>query len=142
MRGLCKVSNISMNKELKTAYKRQLQQIHQTSFENFQSPLDYFITYLRFMRDAYLLQTTNIDTIGQENLELAALVTALSEYEKSEQCFHKYYKETNGVVARLCPEESDEETLSKYSKEKAFHLNAFWSLVRLNIENWGTNVKL
>ena len=127
-------------RDLQNAYQVKLQQIHKNNFESFKSPLEYFINYLRYLRDFYLLQAKNLDTIGQDNLELAALITAISEYEKSESCIYNYYTEVNGVVTRRSDTESETEVLEKYSQEKTFHLNTFWSLVQLNIESWG-NVK-
>lgn len=128
------------HKKLYRSYGKRLEKLHKDSFED-HNPTEYFVTYLRLLRDYHLLASPYLESIGEDSFELASLLTAISEYEKSQTCFHKYYKVENGVTSRLI-EGTEEEVMTKYSKEKAFHWDAFWNLVKLSLESWVPNDKL
>lgn len=122
-------------KQLYQTYDKALKDTHATSFKNLVNPLDYFITYLKFMRDYYILTEPLISESGEENLKIASLATAVSEYEQYQNCEHKYYGFDGAKVIYKVPGTS-EEVQQQYNKEKAFHWDNFWNLIRLNMEDW------
>lgn len=125
------------HKKLCKSYKRRLTQLNKELNTNMQDPTTYFVTYLRLIRDYYLL---TLDNPKEQNLELASLITAIAEYERSQTCITNYYIIENGVLTRR-PEFTEEEALKRYQAEKIQHWEAFWRLVTLSIESWAPNVK-
>ena len=71
-------------KSLYTAYDNQLQKQNKAGLENF--GLDHFITYLKFMRDYYILTEPLISKDGTENIKIATLATAITTYDKYQVC--------------------------------------------------------
>jgi hypothetical protein len=122
-------------KQLYKKYNKKLQTLHKNNFEGLVNNMDYFITYLKFMRDYYILTEPLIVNDGDENLKIATLATAVAEYENYQNCIHNYYMFT-GEIAKPKVEGTSEEIQAKYTAEKAFHWNSFWNLVRLNMEEW------
>ena len=131
-----------MNKEFKKKYSRlfkcydrELRALQKRDVAELNNPLDYFVTYIKFMRDYYIL-TEPIEKDGAENKKIAIIASTLSEYEQYVDCEKKYFRVgENGVVKRIVPGTQDE-VLSKYNAEKAFHWNCFWQLVCLNMSDW------
>lgn len=122
-------------KKLYKSYKKLLKDLNFSNINSWQDPTKYFIAYLKMIRDYRLLATSDITKIEENDAGLAALITAISEYELSQSCFFKYYKVENGIVSRIV--DTDEETtLKKYSQEKLFHWEAFWNIVKMSIEDW------
>ena len=97
--------------------------------------MNYFITYLKFMRDYYILTEPLVLDTGEENLKIASLATAVSEYEKYQTCENNYYGFEGGKVIYKV-EGTSEEVQQLYNTEKTFHWNNFWNLIRLNMEDW------
>jgi hypothetical protein len=128
------------HKKLFTSYKKRLKTLHKQTLTS-NDPLNYFVTYLKLLRDYYLLTGPQTTEIGQDQFELASLIAAITEYEKSQSCIYNYYKIENGVAIRVV-EGTEAEILEKFSTEKAFHWEAFWNLVKLSLESWVTNAKL
>ena len=122
-------------KKLQAHYDKKLRKCHKDCLRSFGNGLDYFINYLRYLRDYYTL-SGKLENVGESNdVRMMALVAAISEYEKSQTCIRNYYRE-DGV--RLL-DESPADVLEKYNKEKATHWGYFWQLVMLNIESWTAN---
>ena len=122
-------------KQLCQTYDKSLKDTHATSFKNLVNPLEYFITYLKFMRDYYILTEPLVMESGEENMKIAAIATAVSEYEQYQNCEHKYYGfDGTNVVYKV--EGTSEEVQQLYNTEKTFHWNSFWNLIRLNMEDW------
>ena len=96
--------------------------------------MEYFVTYLKYLRDYYLLTEPTPETKEEVNLKTASLVTAVSEYEKYNTCIAKYYKLNGNAIERIS-DESEEEVAKKYNLEKKFHWTNFWQLVMTNIED-------
>lgn len=122
-------------KKLYKTYNKKLKSLHKKNFEGLVNSLDYFVTYLKFMRDYYILTEPLLLDSGEENLKIASLVAAVSEYEQYQNCIHNYYT-FNGANVSYKIEGSTEEVQAKYAAEKTFHWTAFWNLVRLNMEGW------
>ena len=120
-------------KELYDSYNKKLLAEHKLSFSTLDNNMKYFITYLKYLRDYYLLTdgiTQLEDTI---NVKTATLVAAINEYEKYINCINNYYK-LNGNIIEKMSDESEEEVAKKYNMEKKFHWTNFWQLVMTNIE--------
>jgi hypothetical protein len=128
------------HKKLYTCYKKRLKNLHKQTLST-ADPTEYFVTYLKLLRDYYLLTGPALTEITQDQFELSSLIAAISEYEKSQSCIYKYYKVENGVAIRKVAG-TEEEILEKFSAEKAFHWDAFWNLVKLGLESWVVNAKL
>lgn len=122
-------------KQLCQTYDKVLKNEHATSFKNLTNCMDYLVTYLKFMRDYYILTEPLILDSGEENLKIASLATAVSEFEQYQMCEHKYYG-FDGTKVIYKVEGTSEEVQKKYTTEKTFHWNNFWNLIRLNMEDW------
>ena len=122
-------------KQLYHTYDKTLKETHTTNFKGLNNCMDYMITYLKFMRDYYILTEPLELESGEENLKIASLATAVSEYEQYQNCMHKYYG-FDGTQVIYKVEGSSDEVQRLYNQEKAFHWNNFWELIRLNMEDW------
>jgi hypothetical protein len=122
-------------KQLYKAYDKKLKKDHELNFKDLNNSMNYFVTYLKFMRDYYILTEPLILESGEENLKIASLATAVSEYEKYQTCEHKYYG-FDGTQVIYKVEGTSEEIQQLYNTEKTFHWNNFWNLIRLNMEDW------
>ena len=122
-------------KELYDSYNKKLLAEHKLSFSTLDNNMGYFITYLKYLRDYYLLTDSNAQLEDTINVKTATLVTAVDEYEKYINCINNYYK-LNGNIAEKISDESEEEVAKKYNLEKKFHWTNFWQLVMTNMEGW------
>ena len=122
-------------KELYNSYNKKLLAEHKLSFSTLDNNMGYFITYLKYLRDYYLLTDSNAQLEDTINVKTATLVAAVDEYEKYVNCINNYYK-LNGNIAEKISDESEEEVAKKYNLEKNFHWTNFWQLVMTNIEGW------
>ena len=122
-------------KELYNSYNKKLLAEHKLSFSTLDNNMKYFITYLKYLRDYYLLTDSAAQLEDTINVKTATLVAAVDEYEKYINCINNYYK-LNGNIAEKISDESEEEVAKKYNLEKKFHWTNFWQLVMTNIEGW------
>ena len=122
-------------KELYNSYNKKLLAEHKLSFSTLDNNMKYFITYLKYLRDYYLLTDSVTQSEDTVNVKTATLVAAVNEYEKYVNCINNYYK-LNGDIAEKISDESEEEVAKKYNLEKKFHWTNFWQLVMTNIEGW------
>ena len=122
-------------KELYNSYNKKLLAEHKLSFSTLDNNMKYFITYLKYLRDYYLLTDSVAQSEDTVNVKTATLVAAVNEYEKYVNCINNYYK-LNGDIAEKISDESEEEVAKKYNLEKKFHWTNFWQLVMTNIEGW------
>mgnify|MGYP006873014395 CR=1 FL=1 len=122
-------------KRLCVCYDKKLRKCHKDSFNALNNNMEYFITYLKYLRDYYILTDQLTTENGENDIKVTSLIAAISEYEKSQSCINNYYKPDG---TRLT-DEDEKEVLEKYNKEKAFHWSHFWQLVMLNIESWTAN---
>ena len=122
-------------KELYNSYNKKLLAEHKLSFSTLDNNMKYFITYLKYLRDYYLLTDSVVQSEDTVNVKTATLVAAVNEYEKYVNCINNYYK-LNGNIAEKISDESEEEVAKKYNLEKKFHWTNFWQLVMTNMEGW------
>lgn len=122
-------------KKLYNSYNKKLLAEHKLSFSTLDNNMKYFITYLKYLRDYYLLTDSTAQVEDTVNVKTATLVAAVNEYEKYVNCINNYYK-LNGNIAEKISDESEEEVAKKYNLEKKFHWTNFWQLVMTNIEGW------
>ena len=122
-------------KELYDSYNKKLLAEHKLSFSTLDNNMKYFITYLKYLRDYYLLTDSVAQSEDTVNVKTATLVAAVNEYEKYVNCINNYYK-LNGNIAEKISDESEEEVAKKYNLEKKFHWTNFWQLVMTNMEGW------
>jgi hypothetical protein len=99
------------------------------------SALIYFVTYLMMLRDKQLLSVPFNEELDSKNVDLASIITALKEYDNYKNCIYNYYVVENGVAKRIT-EGTDQEVQEKYTKEKLYHWEAFWNLVKMCVEDW------
>ena len=125
-------------KELYNSYNKKLLAEHKLSFSTLDNNMKYFITYLKYLRDYYLLTDSVAQSEDTVNVKIATLVAAINEYEKYVNCINNYYK-LNGNIAEKISDESEEEVAKKYNLEKKFHWTNFWQLVMTNMEWWSIN---
>ena len=122
-------------KELYNSYNKKLLAEHKLSFSTLDNNMKYFITYLKYLRDYYLLTDSVAQSEDTVNVKTATLVAAVNEYEKYVNCINNYYK-LNGNIAEKISDEPEEEVAKKYNLEKKFHWTNFWQLVMTNMEGW------
>jgi hypothetical protein len=122
-------------KQLYQTYDKALKDVHTTNFKSLTNCMEYMVTYLKFMRDYYILTEPLVIDSGEENMKIAAIATAVSEYEQYQNCIHKYYG-FDGTQVIYKVSGTSEEVQQQYNKEKTFHWNNFWNLIRLNMEDW------
>ena len=122
-------------KKLYNSYNKKLLAEHKLSFSTLDNNMKYFITYLKYLRDYYLLTDSVAQSEDTVNVKTATLVAAVNEYEKYVSCINNYYK-LNGNIAEKISDESEEEVAKKYNLEKKFHWTNFWQLVMTNMEGW------
>lgn len=122
-------------KKLYNSYNKKLLAEHKLSFSTLDNNMKYFITYLKYLRDYYLLTDSVAQVEDAVNVKTATLVAAVNEYEKYVNCINNYYK-LNGNIAEKISDESEEEVAKKYNLEKKFHWTNFWQLVMTNMEGW------
>lgn len=122
-------------KKLYNSYNKKLLAEHKLSFSTLDNNMKYFITYLKYLRDYYLLTDSAAQLEDSVNVKTATLVAAVNEYEKYVNCINNYYK-LNGNIAEKISDESEEEVAKKYNLEKKFHWTNFWQLVMTNMEGW------
>lgn len=122
-------------KKLYNSYNKKLLAEHKLSFSTLNNNMKYFITYLKYLRDYYLLTDSAAQVEDAVNVKTATLVAAVNEYEKYVNCINNYYK-LNGNIAEKISDESEEEVAKKYNLEKKFHWTNFWQLVMTNMEGW------
>ena len=125
----------NINKDIYNTYSKKLKISHEANLINFSNYMEYLVTYLKFMRDYYILTEPLVLESGEENLKIASIATAISEYERYKKCINKYYFENGSRKI----EGTSEEVQNKYNIEKKFHWNNFWNLVNLNMEDWTAN---
>ena len=122
-------------KKLYNSYNKKLLAEHKLSFSTLDNNMKYFITYLKYLRDYYLLTDSVAQSEDAVNVKTATLVAAINEYEKYVNCINNYYKLT-GNIAEKISDEPEEEVAKKYNLEKKFHWTNFWQLVMTNMEGW------
>lgn len=122
-------------KKLYNSYNKKLLAEHKLSFSTLDNNMKYFITYLKYLRDYYLLTDSVAQSEDTVNVKTATLVAAVNEYEEYVNCINNYYK-LNGNIAEKISDESEEEVAKKYNLEKKFHWTNFWQLVMTNMEGW------
>ena len=122
-------------KKLYNSYNKKLLAEHKLSFSTLDNNMKYFITYLKYLRDYYLLTDSVAQSEDADDVKTATLVAAVNEYEKYVSCINNYYK-LNGNIAEKISDESEEEVAKKYNLEKKFHWTNFWQLVMTNMEGW------
>ena len=122
-------------KKLYNSYNKKLLAEHKLSFSTLDNNMKYFITYLKYLRDYYLLTDSVAQSEDTVNVKTATLVAAVNEYEKYVNCINNYYK-LNGDIAEKISDESQEQVAKKYNLEKKFHWTNFWQLVMTNMEGW------
>lgn len=107
-------------KQLYKAYDKRLKEDHTLNFKSLTNSMNYFVTYLKFMRDYYILTEPLVLESGEENLKIATLASAVSEYEKYQTCEQNYYSFDGTKIVYKIPG-TTEEVQQKYSAEKNFH---------------------
>lgn len=119
-------------------YGKRLLAEHKANFCSLNNGLSYFITYLRFLRDYYTLSEPNGENNVGDELKMASLTAAVSEYDSYRTCIAKYYKQVGNAIEKTA-DGTDEEVLKRYNSEREFHWVKFWQLVMTNIEGWTVN---
>lgn len=127
----------SKYKSLYSFYRKALLKCHKQQLKYVITDLDYFVLYLRYMRDYYTL-SLDISEIPS-NFPLAALTVALSEYNLYFTCLMHYYTiSSNGIESKF-PELTEEELQKQYRIEQQEHWDRFWNIINNNIETWFSN---
>lgn len=94
---------------LNKTYIKKLKKLDKNLFSNKDSGLLLFVEYLKYIRDALVINTSN-DKQDLSKTGIASLVAAIAE-------FNAYQKQDDPV-------------------QKSFHLVNFFEFVKLNMEEW------
>ena len=123
--------------QIQDSYNKQLLTLHEINFKAGDINLEYFVTYLKYLRDYYIL-TSKIDLSNKLDMKITSLIAAVAEYEEYMSCINKYYN-IGTTIVRKNQEETEEQVMKKYGAEKMLHWQKFWQFVSLNIERWVAN---
>ena len=105
--------------KLWATYNKRLKKLHKTNFSIPTNNLEYFITYLKYLRDYYIL-TNCPEKNSPDYVKANTIASAIAEYELSQQCINKYYQLINGKITQIA-EGTSEEIQAKFAKERAIH---------------------
>ena len=111
-------------KDIYNQYSKQLLAVHKNNFDAINNGLDYFINYLKFLRDYHILTTEDTDNKDFVDFSIVSLVAACDEYEKYKIC-----------TSMLKDKSLKKETLDSYEDKRNKHWLNFWQLVAANIES-------
>ena len=107
------MSNFSSREihKLRSYYDKKLKACHAYNFKMVDNNLEYFVTYLKFLRDYFMLTEPTVK--DKKNLKVNSLVAAVSEYEKYNNCILNYYKvDSNDNVAEI-DQEADKDMIAE-----------------------------
>ena len=96
--------------KLDKAYRKNFKELSKYFFGNRETGLIFFIEYLRYLRDHFIIESNSLPEEDPAKIKLATLVTAIAEF--------------------------DAYLLDKDTSKKVFHWNNFCELVKLNMEDW------
>lgn len=116
------------------AYNKKLQKLHKENFAKASNNLEYFVTYLRYLRDYFILNE-QLKVSKQADLKITSLIMTINEYEEYTNCINKYYNIGDTITCKD-PDTPKELVMQKYGEEKSLHWQKFWQLVNINIESW------
>jgi hypothetical protein len=120
-------------KQLKKYYNKLLLKQHKENFNSMNSSLDYFYTYIMYMRDVLLLQSAD----PEKDTTINSMTLALNSFSEYCSCIYKYYTIENGVaVARTDLDLNKEEIAKKYAEEREKNWNTFWLIISSCMEGW------
>lgn len=119
-------------------YNKKLLAEHKANFSVLDNGLSYFTTYLKMLRDHYILMGSYIEDKASTELKVASLAAAVNEFDSYQNCVSKYYR-LNGNTVEHMIEGTEEDVAKKYDSERKFHWINFWQLVMANIESWAAN---
>ena len=126
-----------MNKDQKQTqkiYSKALIKFSKMSLYDPECSKDYFILYLKYLRDMKILADSTLTL--ESNTQVITLGAAISAYFSYIDCINKYYNISRTTIERKNKELSEEETQKKYSEEKMFYFKSFWEIVQNNFESW------
>lgn len=121
-------------KDLYKFYDKELKKCHKINFKDLNNNLDYFITYIRFMRDYYILTEENFDPM--QNQKIYYLCLAVQEYDLYYNCIYNYYNISQNMVEIKDKTKTKAEVDEEYREEMSAHINNFWLIVKEHIEGW------
>ena len=114
------------NKEFKIiadGYNEKLVDCHYKAFSTAAKPIEYIATYIKFLRDYYLITTPDDDNTKETEEKVSALIAAAAEYDA--------YIELKETLTKQ--EKIPEDTIKIYQTEKDKHWKAFIQLLALNL---------
>ena len=111
-------------KPIYRAYSKELKKCHEFNIKNLFNPMSYFITYLFFMRDFYLLSTPSSDNSEATDTKISALMMACELGKRLES----YQTELKANLS--------EDEYVELKKEYILASQKFWQLVAVNMEDW------
>lgn len=123
-------------KNIYTAYKDKLGSLSKASLDTPADGLEWFITYLNYLRDKSILVSTENKNITDKSV--VSLAIATEEYDLYNSCIFNYYDQ----LGRKLTDEPDDVVLDKYNKEKQKHWRAFWVSVTMNLQEWLTREEI
>lgn len=126
-------STIKDFKKIKKAYNKILTLRHKFNVKNLCNPLDYFVDYLKYLRD-FLIMIDYQEQNERAELSLTALIMAIDEYELYIGCLLS--QPTMETTVQLIKEGKYTEAQELHQKELEQHWRKFWHLIELNIEEW------
>lgn len=104
----------TFKKNYKRLYKAYLYNLKKIKYKNIKIPAEYFVDYLRFLRDFFIM-TEPIVIDDRENLKMSSIASAIAEFEAYKQC-----AELESTALQLAT--SGQTALTeKYTTDKNFH---------------------
>lgn len=128
-------------KKIKKAYNKRFKSVVKDSTKHLDACLDFFVSYLHYIRDLYLAKIPLAETTVS-NLAFTMLCTAITEFDAYlESAIYVYMlKELNIPDNKTDDAEKNaadfEATEIKYNTELKLHWTAFWKLCSLYFNDW------
>ena len=133
-------------KKIKNTYNKRFKLAVKDSVKHTDFGLDFFVSYLHYIRDLYLAKIPLAETTVS-NLAFTMLCTAITEFDAYlESAVYAYMlKELNTPDTRVNVDEKNisdlEATEKKYNTELKLHWTAFWKLCSLYFNDWLSLIK-
>ena len=125
-------------------YKKTLFKKLKKNFNKATCELSTWILYLQYIRDYYILKSTEVD-VSTDPL-IASISTALMEYTQANTCIFKYFKwiKENGITKLVPVDEilTEDEAQKLYQQEQNSHWDKFWKIVNQYILLWNNGITI
>lgn len=120
--------------KLNQVYTNKLLEMHKTTKADLTVDLAYFITYLQYVRDKYIIMKA--DSFDSSDIKLAALAITIEAYHRYKNCIDEYYKVSDDKKLEPKISGTKAEVFENYTKTKSFYWEKFCELLKESLPLW------